>query len=152
MGVTGLRLSGAHAVGAPSLDLRAITPRRTGRHDIFGTANFFNYFPFAASLELILELGVQEIASHIDELVVRLLEGIDRAAYHLVSSEATRTSLVVLEPRSEPSAEVFARLIAGGVHVAHRRGRIRISPHLYNTLDEIDQTLQLLHNSATRGS
>jgi selenocysteine lyase/cysteine desulfurase len=66
--------------------------------------------------------------------------------------EATRTSLVVLEPRSEPSAEVFARLIAGGVHVAHRRGRIRISPHLYNTLDEIDQTLQLLHNSATRGS
>jgi selenocysteine lyase/cysteine desulfurase len=38
---------------------------------------------------------------------------------------------------------VFERLTAAGVHVAHRRDRIRISPHLYNTPDEIDRALEL---------
>ena len=76
--------------------------------------------------------------------MVRLLAGIDRTRFRLVSSEAVRSPLVMVEPLREASAEVFERLTAVGVHVAHRRGRIRISPHLYNTADEIDRVLELL--------
>lgn len=134
----------AEDLAAPSLDLESITPRRKGRLDIFGTANFFNHVPFTAALELRLELGIDEVHSYVDGLVVRLLAGIDRTRYRLVSLEGVRSPLVVVEPLQEASAEVFERLAAAGVHVAHRRGRIRVSPHLYNTPDEIDRALELL--------
>jgi hypothetical protein len=39
---------------------------------------------------------------------------------------------------------VGARLLAAGVYVAHRRSRIRIAPHLYNTPGDIDRSLELL--------
>ena len=134
----------ADDLAAPSLDLESIMPRRTGRLDVFGTASFFNHVPFIAALELLLELGIDEVAAHVDGLVVRLLAGIDRTRFRLVSGEEIRSPLVVVEPLREPSREVFERLAAAGVHVAHRRGRIRISPHLYNTPDEVDRALELL--------
>jgi selenocysteine lyase/cysteine desulfurase len=134
----------AEDLSAPSLDLESITPKGTGRLDVFGTANFFNYVPFTAALELLLELGIDEVAAYVDGLVVRLLAGIDRARFRLVSGEDVRSPLVVVEPLGEASGEVFERLAVAGVHVAHRRGRIRISPHLYNTPDEIDRALEVL--------
>jgi cysteine desulfurase/selenocysteine lyase len=134
----------ADDLAAPSLDLESITPRRTGRLDVFGTANFFNHVPFTAALELLLELGIDEVAAYVDGLVVGLLAGIDRARFRPVSGEEVRSPLVVVEPLREASGEVFERLAAAGVHVAHRRGRIRISPHLYNTPDEINRALELL--------
>ena len=134
----------ADDLAATSLDLQAITPRRAGRHDIFGTANFFNYVPFAASVELLLELGIEQVREYVDSLVVRLLNGIEQSAYHLVSSKDDRSTLVLLAPIREPSETVFNRLTAAGVHVAHRRGRIRISPHVYNTAGDIDRALELL--------
>jgi selenocysteine lyase/cysteine desulfurase len=138
----------AEDLASPSLDLESVTPRRKGRLDVFGTANFFNYVPFTAALELLLELGIDEVSAYVDGLVVGLLDGIDRARFRLVSGEDVRSPLVVVvvvvDPLREASGEVFERLGAAGVHVAHRRGRIRISPHLYNTPDEINRALQLL--------
>jgi len=134
----------AEDLAAPSLDLEAVTPRRAGRLDVFGTASFFNHVPFAAALDLLLELGIDQVAAYVDGLVVHLLAGIDRARFRLVSREDVRSSLVVVEPLEEPATAVFERLTAAGVHVAHRRGRIRVSPHLYNTADELDRLLELL--------
>jgi selenocysteine lyase/cysteine desulfurase len=129
---------------APALDLESITPRRTGRLDIFGTANFFNFVPFTAAVELVLEIGVERVAAHIDALVTRLLAGIDRSRYRLVSADDVRSSLVLVEPLEAPAGEVYERLRAAGVHAAHRRGRIRFSPHLYNTPEHIDAALAAL--------
>lgn len=134
----------AEDLAAPYLDLDSITPRRTGRWDVFGTANFFNYVPFTAAVELLLELGIEEVGGYVDGLVTRLLAGVDRSRFGLVSSPDSRSSLVVVEPVAEPAAAVFERLRAAGLHVAHRRGRIRISPHLYNTAHDIDRLLDLL--------
>lgn len=131
-------------LAAPSLDLEAITPRRQGRFDIFGTANFFNYVPFTAAVELLLELGVETVERHVDGLVKRLLAGVDRSRFRVVSCDDVRSSLVVLEPLRESVDAVFERLRAAGVHVAQRRGRIRVSPHLYNTAPEIDRALDAL--------
>lgn len=131
-------------LAVPSLDLEAITPRREGRFDVFGTANFFNYVPFITAVELILELGVEAVERHVDGLVKRLLAGVDRSRFRVVSCDDARSSLVVLEPLREPVDTVFERLRDAGVHVAQRRGRIRVSPHLYNTAPEIDRALDAL--------
>ena len=40
-------------------------------------------------------------------------------------------------------AEVFDRLRHSGLDVALRRGALRLSPHLYNTAEDIDRFLEL---------
>jgi len=131
-------------LAAPSLDLESISPPRAGGLDVFAPASFFNQVPFAAALELMLELGIEEVSAHVDGLVRRLLGGVDRSRYRLVSSDETRSSLVLVEPLEEPIDRVLDRLATAGMHVAHRRGRIRISPHLYNASREIDRVLDVL--------
>ena len=42
--------------------------------------------------------------------------------------------------------EIYARLLDNGYYVSLRKGRLRISPHLYNTMDEIDAVLDLLRS------
>jgi selenocysteine lyase/cysteine desulfurase len=138
----------ADDLAASSLDLESITPRRAGRFDVFGAANFFNFVPFAAAVELLLELGIDDVAAYVDGLVVRLLAGLDRTWFRLLSREDCRSPLVVLEPLAEPAGNVFERLAGAGVYVAHRRGRIRISPHLYNTPGDIDRALELVQSKA----
>jgi selenocysteine lyase/cysteine desulfurase len=131
-------------LAAPALDLDSVDPPSTGRLDIFGTANFFSFVPFAACLELMLELGIEQVGHYVDDLVVRLLAGVDRSRFRVVSSEGIRSSLAVVEPREESAEGLVARLTAAGVHVAHRRSGVRISPHLYNTPGEIQRLLDLL--------
>lgn len=132
-------------LSAERLDLEAISPSRVGRHDIFGTANFFNFVPFAAAVELILERGVQPIFEYDQALVARLLEGLPDS-FDVISGRepGTRSSLVVVEPLEASTEEVLARLEDRGIVCGHRRGRIRISPHLYNTEDDIDRALEIL--------
>jgi cysteine desulfurase / selenocysteine lyase len=132
----------ADDLAAPALDLESMTPRRAGRHDIFGTANFFSYVPFAAAVELLLEVRIEQIHDYVDGLVARLLDGIDDSGFRIVSAKEARSTLVLLEPLGDPSEAVIDRLTAARVHVAHRRGRIRVSPHAYNTAADIDRALE----------
>lgn len=140
-----LNAMSAADLSADRIDLESLTPSRVGRHDIFGTANFFNFVPFTAALDFILELGVERLHEHDQGLVSRLLSGLpDR--FELVSARdpELRSSLVVIEPRDESAESVLTRLESAGIVCAHRRGRIRISPHIYNTDDDIDRALHAL--------
>jgi selenocysteine lyase/cysteine desulfurase len=130
-------------LAAPTIDVASVEPRRAGRYDVFGTANFFNFVPFTAAVELMLEIGIDEAARYVDTLVERLVTGIDRERYRLVSAEAPgeRSSLVTVEPLKEPAERVLERLREAGVYCAHRRGRVRVSPHVYNSPDDIDRAL-----------
>jgi selenocysteine lyase/cysteine desulfurase len=115
--------------------------------EIFGTANFFNVMPFQASVALVAGIGPAEVRRVVDELVDRLLAGIDADRYELVSpaSGPSRSSLVVFaDRRPGATAALYRRLHEAGIATAHRRGNIRVSPHIYNTPDEIDRTLHVL--------
>jgi hypothetical protein len=118
----------AEDLAAPSLDLEAITPRRTGQPDIFGTANSFNYVPFTAALDLLLELGIDEVAACIDELVLRL----HRRAGPPPAGRDRPRPLPADIPRGRPLAAgrlgAAAGSLHGGVRAARRSGRARGSP------------------------
>jgi selenocysteine lyase/cysteine desulfurase len=137
-------------------DLKSSTERGlrrdlgAGRFDVMGTANFFNFMAWTASLEYMLELGIDRIAEHDQLLVQRLLDGLHASDLQLVSPRAgsSRTTLVVLEglPPGR-TAELFERLRTGGVDVALRRGLLRISPHFYNSVEDVDRAVELLVSS-----
>lgn len=117
--------------------------------DIFGTANFFNFLPFKASLEYLHGIGIENVHAHDQSLVDRLIEGLPDA-FELLSprSGPTRSTLVFISHTDRArNAEVAAAMSAGGVDVSVRRGAIRLSPHLYNTPGDIDRALEVLHGS-----
>jgi cysteine desulfurase/selenocysteine lyase len=88
-----------------------------------------------AAIDLLLEVEIPQIWQQIralgDELTARLL-----AAGHLVDSPtdpARRSGSVVFRPRTGSAADLVQKLQADGVIVSCRRGRVRVSPHFYNT-------------------
>jgi selenocysteine lyase/cysteine desulfurase len=118
------------------------------RYDVFGTANFFNFKPWAASVEYLLAQGIDRIAAHNHELVSRLIEGIDQNRYELLSPRAgaARSTLVFISAKEpERNGAIYERLLAEKVFVAHRAGKLRLSPHLYNTGEDIDRALSILN-------
>lgn len=135
---------GVEELAAPVLDLAAVRPGRTHGIDVFGTANFFNFVPLAASIELLTGFGIEGIGRYVDQLVEQILDGLDRERYRLVSSAEARSSLVVFQPFNESSDAVARRLAARDIYVAQRRGRIRVSPHLYNSPADIERLLEHL--------
>jgi selenocysteine lyase/cysteine desulfurase len=121
------------------------------KYDVFGTANFLNFKPWAAAVEYLLERGIEQIESHNDRLVSRLISGLDSAAYDLLSPREgkTRSSLLFISARDQSdNAGIYDALTQSGIHIAFRLGKLRFSPHLYNTDEDIDRALSVLHSRA----
>jgi cysteine desulfurase / selenocysteine lyase len=114
--------------------------------DVFGTANFFNFGPWSAVVEHFLETGLDAIQEHNTLLIRRLSEGVDHSRWRLVNADTPpeSSSMLVLEPLAESTEAVMRRLTNARIEVAERRGRIRISPHLYNSTGDIDKALTAL--------
>jgi selenocysteine lyase/cysteine desulfurase len=136
-------------LGREDADVRLPTGPPTARtFDVFGTANFFNFKPWAAAVEYLLGVGVERVAAHDQGLVQRLHDGLDATTIDLLSPRALprRSTLVFVSHKDRARNEVLhARLRESGIEVAYRRGALRLAPHLYNTPDDIDRALAVLH-------
>lgn len=98
-----------------------------------------------ASLELFHELGPDAIVAHIRTLtdhVVDWAQTRDDVRLLTPADPAKRAGIVALVPPDARGAS--ARLKAAGVVHSLREGAIRLAPHGYNTVDEIDHALGLL--------
>jgi selenocysteine lyase/cysteine desulfurase len=122
-------------------------PRGPRAYDVFGTANFLNFMPWTAAVEYLLDCGIEAVERHDEELVSRLVAGLEERGYALVSPRAggSRSTLIVAShPRPERNPEIEERLRHRGFDVALRRGNLRFSPHLYNAVEEVDRVLEAL--------
>ena len=118
------------------------------KYDVFGTANFFNFKPWAASIEYLLDIGFERIAAHDQSLVSRFLEGLDQNRYVIQSpmDGPSRSTLVLLSHKKpDLNEKIYTALIDAGVYGAHRGGSLRIAPHLHNTNADIDRALEVLN-------
>jgi selenocysteine lyase/cysteine desulfurase len=129
---------------------RVPRPPEARDFDVFGTANFFNFLPWAASLEYLLQVGIAEIEAHDQSLVQYLLDGLDRAKFIIRSPQERRcrSTLVFITHKDRARNPLLAQhLKETGIAVAFRRGELRFSPHLYNTREELDRALTALNGS-----
>jgi selenocysteine lyase/cysteine desulfurase len=105
---------------------------------------------FGASVGLLMEVGVQRVAERILDRAERVREVAQRAGWRLHGSQHPQdvSSIVVLEhPSRDPGAVVRAGR-QRGVAIAARRGRLRISPHMYNDDDDLRRLSELLSGAA----
>jgi selenocysteine lyase/cysteine desulfurase len=120
------------------------------RYDVFGTANFFNYKPWTAAVEYLLDRGIDAVAAHNDRLVSRFIDGLDRDKYRLLSPAegAMRSTLIFVSHRHrDRNKRIHETLLREGIHVAYRAGSLRIAPHLHNDAACIDRALSLLNRA-----
>src|SRR5262249_35096228 len=118
--------------------------------DVFGTANFFNFKPWAAAIEYLLGVGIEHIEEYDQGLVQHFLDGLDPSKFDLLSprERAGRSTLIFISHK-EPGRNrlLHSHLHDHGIEVAYRCGKVRIAPHLHNTPDDIDRALEILNAS-----
>jgi selenocysteine lyase/cysteine desulfurase len=91
--------------------------------------------------------GIQRVRERVLELTERLCDGCERVGWRVYSSRRPdeRSGIVsLLAPPGTDPAAVVKHLRKQGVAVNQRGGRLRVSPHAYNTPEEIDRLLGLL--------
>lgn len=129
-------------------DLGAVSDAGVERFDVFGTANFLNFQPWNAAVTHLLGASVDAIATHVLALTGRLIDRVDLDRFRIVGDpEPARSGLVVLEPVEGSAEKLGEDLANAGFDVAVRRGRVRFSPHLYNSAAEIDGALAVLNRT-----
>jgi hypothetical protein len=111
--------------------------------DVFCPAAFATSLPWIASLDLFLAAGVDSIARYDQELVSRLLAGVDSSVYSVVSSSGS--TLVVLSRRDGTAPAWHRLLTSAGIDTAYREGNLRFSLHTFNTVEQVDRALDALH-------
>lgn len=107
-----------------------------------------NVVAFDASLGMILDAGAHAIEQRVMARANRLAAGLDRSGLQRYGADEVCSGIVTVE-HAEPD-RLRADLRRAGVHVAVREGKLRFSPHGYNTDDEIDIALEALAGALRR--
>jgi len=94
-----------------------------------------------AGIELIREIGIAETREHVNGLNERLIAGVDELGGTIVTPrEAERRGALVCI-RSADAPALVAALGAEGIVTSERDSNLRVSPHAYNTEEDIDVVL-----------
>ena len=112
-----------------------------------GSPNFAGLLGMEAAIELLLSAGMREIETRILSLTDYLITGLQARGCAIdtpISDRRWRSGIVSFRHMAVDSAELCERLHAAGVVVSLRGDLIRVSPHFYNTEDELDRLLAVL--------
>lgn len=107
-----------------------------------GSYNIAGIWGLGASIEWMLEIGIDSIWHRVRMLTDRLAEGVRTKGYRVVSSREPSEASGILAFVS--STHDHTRIVSHlrqeyRTVIAAREGRLRVSPHFYNTEEEIDQ-------------
>jgi selenocysteine lyase/cysteine desulfurase len=119
--------------------------RKNIRKFEYGNMNVAGVVALDAGIELILELGVENIEERVLKLTGRLHDGLADAGARVSSprDDAKRAGIVIVR---EPDPEkLFAFLGREKVRASlMAAGMLRFSPHFYNTEEEVDRVVELV--------
>ncbi len=111
-----------------------------------GTVNTVGIYGLGAAIDLFLEVGLEKIEEHILDLSDYLAGRLEEKGYRVYGSRKhSEISAIVTctHERYTPKA-LYQRLHEKNIITAPRVGRLRISPHFYNTREEIDALIEAL--------
>ncbi|CAN5809851.1 aminotransferase class V-fold PLP-dependent enzyme [soil metagenome] len=139
-----------------SADISALTDYRwelregAQRYEV-ATLPFQDFAGFAASVELLLDIGVDQVRSHQEHILQPLIDWLKSRSDITVESDLDperRSGIVSL--RHPAGERAFTALTEAGVVCVLREGAIRLSPHVYNTREEIEAVVEILESQGNR--
>lgn len=117
-----------------------------GRYEC-GTYNVPGLLSLKASLEMLLQLGTTAVGDRLKRLGDRLIEKLMAKGYQIVSPrshDAWSGIISFASPRHDHNQIVIALRKEHRIEIALREGRLRASPHFYNTEAQIDRLIDAL--------
>jgi selenocysteine lyase/cysteine desulfurase len=88
---------------------------------------------------LLLTAGVDAIWAHVDRLNTHLATGLQELGATVLSDRGDgRSAIVTFSVPDHDPGQLATDLAAEGFMCGARGGGVRVSPHGYNTIDEID--------------
>jgi len=118
--------------------------RGARRWDMAETSNYFNFAAMDASLQFVLQLGPETVQAHNRKLIDLLFERLpkDRCVPASPLDSAQRGTYGCFAARTpERTAALYEKLRKENIIVSLREGNIRVSPHVYNTEQDIDRLI-----------
>ncbi len=135
-------------------DLRAdrIDWARTARRFEFSTLAYGSALGLATAIEYLTGIGIDAIWQHNLSLADRLLEGLDSLGGQILSPRGPddRSSIVTVRFPGRDSSTLAGHLNRRGIVVSPRMGGVRLSPHLFNTEQDIYRGLEDLEAILSR--
>jgi cysteine desulfurase / selenocysteine lyase len=116
-----------------------------GRYEC-GTLNTVGCYGLRASIDFLLEVGVERIAGAVQSLGDQIYGQVRRKGYEVLGERtaANGAGIVSFRKPGANSAALVERLRQHGISTAERAGWIRASPHFYIEPQEIEQMIELL--------
>lgn len=122
-------------------------PARSARRFECGSPNMLGIHALSASVGLLLDFGLDNVWKSISRRVDLLRSGLEAMpGIELVSdgSPGRRSGILTFRLSRQDSAALFSRLQDAGVFCALRGGGIRLSPHFYTPIGQIERALHLI--------
>jgi selenocysteine lyase/cysteine desulfurase len=98
------------------------------------------------SLEVIHEMGIKNVETWVLGLTDYLVEKLEKKGYSVFSSrrDGEKSGIVSFYSKQHNLSRIHSNLTSKDVIVSLRDSRIRVSPHFYNTHEDIDKLLKYL--------
>ncbi len=110
-----------------------------------GTLNIFGIYALGAAMELLREVGIEDIYRRVLDLTDQFIDGLKKRGLRVTTplEPNERSGIVCFEPQSDPK-DLFTYFLSHGVMVSERNGKIRISPHFYNDSEDVERFFGVL--------
>jgi len=115
-----------------------------------GTAPAALFYGLKSSMELLNQIGIEHISRYLEELTDYLCGKVAGSNYRIISSRAPfeKSQIVSIQnTQGSTPMSIFANLRSKGIITAPRGNGLRISPHVYNTAEEMDQLIEALRGN-----
>ena len=127
-----------------AMSIADYSPHATARRFDSGTPPVPSLYPGVAGMQLVAEVGVPAIESHVRSLVDRLLAGLDELGATVATSRGEKEyGPLICVVSTDPNALVDV-LAGDGFVTSTRDSNLRISLHLYNVDEDVDRLLAAL--------
>ncbi len=117
-----------------------------------GSWNIAGICGMGASIDLLLEVGADTVWQRVQALTTHACEGLAKKGYELFTPrdyEHECSGIVIFNaPKRAGGRDAHAKIVNDmdkqGIKIALRDGRMRVSPHFYNSVDQVERFLEAL--------
>jgi selenocysteine lyase/cysteine desulfurase len=127
-----------------AMDIHDYSPAATARRFQAGTPPIPSIYAGIAGIELIDSIGIEETREHVLHLNAHLVAGVDELGGTVVTPRERDRHGALICVKATDVDELVAALGRWGIVTSERDGNVRISPHAYNSLEDIDLVLEAL--------
>jgi selenocysteine lyase/cysteine desulfurase len=115
-----------------------------------GSLNTNGIYGLRAALELLLEIGINDIAEETTRIAALLAQRLEEIGWRVATPRPIRSGIVgAIPPAGDRTLLHWHRILEErGIVTAPREGLIRFSPHFYNEESEIDRVTDALRGAA----